>query len=385
VVGGLALAQAADPVALEVRMAVFSGLPDPAFSLTDAATIREIMGRVEAAPRHPTVLEPEAFVRPMFGYRGFFITPVGAAAGFSVMEVFGTTIELLSPAGAGGALVPSFRHDANAELEQFLFQLARARGIHPVETTPAGTAPAVGVGVRVTERSLTLELGAVVQTAAPLPLRAPITVPPGTRVRMIAAQAGEAEPVRWVKDSREITGSGRTLEFTTGGPGDSGRYWAVVGHPDGPSVSSDAAMLFVSARAGQRLVNVSLLGRVTRPHPELTAGFVVEPAGQGMNTLLLVRAVGPALGIFGVSDGVSAPALQITDARGAIVPQANLPFVLPTLAAATQRAGAFALPAEGRDVARLYWLPAGSFTAHATATEGGEGAILIEIFEVPLN
>jgi hypothetical protein len=128
-----------------------------------------------------------------------------------------------------------------------------------------------------------------------------------------------------------------------------------------------------------------MLGRISAEQPVLTAGFTVESGINGVGTLLLVRAVGPTLSTFGISAPLRATQLRVIDARGTDVAPANQPFALPTLAQATERAGAFALPANSRDTARLYYLPAGAFTAHASSADGGIGGVLLEIFEVPLR
>ena len=37
------------------------------------------------------------------------------------------------------------------------------------------------------------------------------------------------------------------------------------------------------------------------------------------------------------------------------------------------------------DIARLYFRPAGAFTAHVSSADAGTGAVLLELFEVPLD
>jgi hypothetical protein len=117
----------------------------------------------------------------------------------------------------------------------------------------------------------------------------------------------------------------------------------------------------------------------------LTSGFTIEPGAANMRTLVLVRAVGPALAAFGVDGPLRAPQLRVLDAAGAAVSPANIPFSLPTVPVATERVGAFALPRESADVALLYHLPARAFTAHVSAADAGSGNVLLEIYEVPLD
>jgi hypothetical protein len=188
-----------------------------------------------------------------------------------------------------------------------------------------------------------------------------------------------------VKDSRALAATGRVLELTGTWSADSGTYWAVVGLGTGQSTTSAQIELLFTTREGQRLLNLSVLGRISTEQRVLTSGFTIESGADGLRTLLLVRAVGPGLAPFGVSGTLRTPQLRVIDTAGAAVAPANQPFALPTVAAATERTGAFALSAGSADVAQLYYLPGGAFTAHVSSANDDSGAVLLEIFEVPLE
>jgi hypothetical protein len=134
--------------------------------------------------------------------------------------------------------------------------------------------------------------------------------------------------------------------------------------------------------AAARLVNVSARAKVGTGENALIAGFVVS--GNAASTLL-IRAVGPTLGAFGVNGVLSDPRLDLF-ANGATTPLAsndnwggNV-----ALAGAFRAVGAFALPAsESKDAVLLAVLPPGAYTAQVSGVGGLTGEVLLEIYEVP--
>ena len=134
------------------------------------------------------------------------------------------------------------------------------------------------------------------------------------------------------------------------------------------------------AVAGGRLANLSTRGLAGGGAATLIVGFVVEGASAKE---ILLRAVGPALGAFGVSGALGNPQLQLY--RDAAVIGENAGWSAggagPLIAAAATRAGAFALPNGSADAALLVTLAPGSYTAHATAASGAPGTVLVEAYD----
>jgi hypothetical protein len=98
---------------------------------------------------------------------------------------------------------------------------------------------------------------------------------------------------------------------------------------------------------------------------------------------LLLRGIGPALGVFGVAGALAEPRLETTPA-GAIMPSAsNIGWNGdPALSAAFATTGAFGLGAAAKDSALMTSLTAGSMTARVTsAVSGGSGIALAEIYD----
>lgn len=130
-----------------------------------------------------------------------------------------------------------------------------------------------------------------------------------------------------------------------------------------------------------RLINVSARGPVSAAAP-LIGGFVLR--GTGTRTLL-IRAAGPALAGFGVTDALAAPTLTILagdriQATNTTWGAASDPAALRVAAASV---GAFPLPEGSRDSAALITLPAGAYTAQISAPAGSTGTVLLEVYEVP--
>lgn len=97
---------------------------------------------------------------------------------------------------------------------------------------------------------------------------------------------------------------------------------------------------------------------------------------------LLVRAVGPTLGAFGVPGTLSDPTLTVKNAAGAAVTENDNWGGVTAIAAAATRLGAFALETTSRDAAVLPTLGAGSYTTTVTPAGTTEpGVALVELYD----
>jgi hypothetical protein len=127
-----------------------------------------------------------------------------------------------------------------------------------------------------------------------------------------------------------------------------------------------------------RLVNVSARNRVGTGDDILIAGFNI--AGTGSKQLL-IRAIGPRLGSFGVSGFLADPKLEIYSGSGVKISEND--SWAASLAATFSAVGAFQLEAGSRDAALLTTLEPGSYTVQVRGSDGGTGEALVEIYEVP--
>ena len=127
-----------------------------------------------------------------------------------------------------------------------------------------------------------------------------------------------------------------------------------------------------------RLINVSARNRVGTGDDILIAGFNI--AGTGSKQLL-IRAVGPKLGAFGVTGVLNDPKLEVYTGAGVKLTEND--NWAASLATTFTAVGAFQLDANSRDAALLTTLDPGTYTVQVRGADGGTGEALIEIYEVP--
>ncbi len=135
------------------------------------------------------------------------------------------------------------------------------------------------------------------------------------------------------------------------------------------------------SNAPSRLLNVSNRGVSGTGDATQIVGFVVS---SGADKQVLVRAVGPSLANFAVTDFLSNPALRIFNEDGDELGM-NDNWVASEVGDAIAAAGAFALNDGSADAAILMMLPAGVYTAHVVNDTGTDGVVLVEVYEVPNN
>ena len=133
----------------------------------------------------------------------------------------------------------------------------------------------------------------------------------------------------------------------------------------------------VGSGDAQRFTSLSARNRVGTGANILIAGFSLS--GEGKRNLL-IRAVGPTLGVFGVPSVLADPKLEIYQGSTKIGENDNW---AATLSTAFSSVGAFGLTAGSRDAAITVSLPAGGYTVQVSGADGGVGEALVEIYELP--
>ena len=126
-----------------------------------------------------------------------------------------------------------------------------------------------------------------------------------------------------------------------------------------------------------RLVNVSARTQVGTGDGLLIAGFVV--GGQSA-VRVLVRAVGPTLGAFGVGGTLADPKLEIYSGQTKTAENDNWEAAT---AATFSSVGAFQFTPGSRDAALVATLQPGSYTAQISGVGGTTGVALVEVYELP--
>lgn len=144
-----------------------------------------------------------------------------------------------------------------------------------------------------------------------------------------------------------------------------------------------------AARNETRLINLSTRAFVGTGQDILIPGVVLgTDASTPPNTLrlVLIRAVGPGLAEFNVSDFLARPRIRVLSPGGVVIAE-NTGWQgagdREALLAATQRAGAFPLQANRADSALLVSLSALPYTIQVSGADGGTGIALVEVYEVP--
>jgi hypothetical protein len=143
---------------------------------------------------------------------------------------------------------------------------------------------------------------------APAPQR---ILPGGTAVFSVGAQNGFGAVYQWLKNGQPIPGANRPV-YTINGANETnvGRYSVEITSATGIVVSPEAVLEFAAANEAGRLINLSLLTSLPVAGDSFTVGAVIGGAGTSGTKPLLVRAVGPGLGTFGITDALADPAIE---------------------------------------------------------------------------
>ena len=133
--------------------------------------------------------------------------------------------------------------------------------------------------------------------------------------------------------------------------------------------------------ATEKLLNIATRGAVGGSAGEMIAGFVLR--GDAPKAVM-IRAIGPGLGSFGVAGVLAAPRLELF--RGSTSLLLNNGWGSSTdIAAAAARVGAFALTPNSKDAVLFVSLPPGAYTAVVSGNDGTAGVALVEVYDVSEN
>jgi hypothetical protein len=164
----------------------------------------------------------------------------------------------------------------------------------------------------------------------------------------------------------------------------SGGYTAVVSAAPGAAGRVIAEFYDVTSATGfrattPRLVNVSVNKQIDAGG-SLTAGFVI---GGSTAKTVLVRAIGPGLGVFGVPGVMADPRLDLFNASSVRIAANDNWGGGAQLTAAGTRVGAFEIAnRQSADAMLLVTLVPGNYSAEVRGANGG-GVALVEVYEVP--
>jgi hypothetical protein len=157
-----------------------------------------------------------------------------------------------------------------------------------------------------------------------------------------------------------------------------GAYTAVVRGTNGTGVGT-VQLYDLSQGSNSKLANISSRGFVQAADSGvLIAGFIVGGSGTA-DSRVVVRALGPSLSAFGITNALSDPTVELKDANGATL-LSNDDWQQSAGAAEINSRGL--APGNAKESAVIISLPKGSYTAIVRGTNAGTGVGVVEVYNV---
>lgn len=188
---------------------------------------------------------------------------------------------------------------------------------------------------------------------------------------------GPSLQFQWKRDGAIIPGAtNSTLNVRSTTASTAGSYTVVVSSPSG-SLTSEPAVITVAAAQPGRLSNLSVRAVAGAGDKTLIVGFILI---DGTSKPLLVRAIGPTLAKFGLTDVLPNPTVRVFDGTTKVAE--NLDWGGSTgLRDAFARLGAFSLDPASQDAALITSLAPKSYSVHITDNDTGSGMALAELYD----
>jgi hypothetical protein len=203
-----------------------------------------------------------------------------------------------------------------------------------------------------------------------------VTLAKGSRGDIHVVAQGGGLSYQWLYEGAALPGETEPTLTLAGADGRAGRYSVRVTNRLG-SVTSRAVTVDATSAGPSTLINLSVRAQGGAGEDTLIAGFVVRDG----NKDVLVRAIGPGLKTFGVSDSFGDPRLELSTASGVTLAYNDdwLPRETEMIGA---RVGAFTLPAGSRDAALVGNTRSGGHLATVTGRESSDrGNVLLELYD----
>ncbi|MBI5766346.1 MAG: choice-of-anchor C family protein [Verrucomicrobia bacterium] len=204
------------------------------------------------------------------------------------------------------------------------------------------------------------------------------TVAPGARFSLLVSASGSGNlAYQWRKDNVALPGATQNVFEIQGATAvHSGNYTCTITNAAG-TVTTAPATIAVTTTAS-RPANISCRTKLA-PGGTVTPGFFVDGTG---TKRVLIRAVGPGLGQFGLEGLVADPKFDLYRQSNNSIVASNDNYDA-TAAATFAPAGAFALPAGSRDAALVVSLQAGQgYSVQVSGAAGNSGIVLLEVYDL---
>jgi hypothetical protein len=155
-------------------------------------------------------------------------------------------------------------------------------------------------------------------------------------------------------------------------------YTAIVRGKDGQSGVAVVEAFDLDGAAASKLSNISTRGFVDLDDNAMIAGLIVSPSN-APSLKVLVRALGPTLGDFGVQGILANPTLDLVNSSGTVIrSNDNWKDSQRTEIEAAQLA-----PNHDEESALVETLPPGAYTAVVRGTGRTTGVGLVEVYNIP--
>jgi uncharacterized repeat protein (TIGR03803 family) len=157
-----------------------------------------------------------------------------------------------------------------------------------------------------------------------------------------------------------------------------GNYTAVVSGTQNTAGIGLVEIYDLDPEADATLANISTRGFADTGDNVLIGGFITDGSSYGLSKLI-VRALGPSLAQFGISNLLQDPSLAIYDQNGSQLAangdwqDGNQPEIV----------SAGLAPKDGHESAVYVVLGAGNYTAVVSGQDGGTGVALVETYNLP--
>lgn len=191
----------------------------------------------------------------------------------------------------------------------------------------------------------------------------------GSTVALTVVATGTPAPTyQWRKDGANVAGATNAALILPGVTAASAGSYSVVVANNAGSVTSNGAAVTVGAGTS-RLANLSVRANLAAAQA-LIVGFTTN----GTKNVLL-RGIGPTLGVFGVGGAYPDPRLEVFDGSTKVTENDDWNAALAPVFSSV---GAFALANGGKDAA-LQAPISGARTAQLSGT--GSGVVLVEVYD----
>ena len=155
-------------------------------------------------------------------------------------------------------------------------------------------------------------------------------------------------------------------------------YTAIVRGKDGTTGVGVVEAFDLEQGSGSKLGNISTRGFVDVDDNVMIAGLIVSPSN-GTSTKVLVRALGPTLGDFGVQGFLADPTLDLVNASGTVI-RSNDNW---RDSQQSEIEAANLAPSHNEEAALVQTVPPGAYTAVVRGNGRTTGVGLIEAYNIP--